>query len=84
LGNVITGRAIIKLAAAGGQATISPPSLLLGRGAIISTLDFGCVVVPLRSRSGALLIHLALRASTSHVASTAGRVVPVRPVVARE
>ena len=61
LGNVITGRASVKLAEAGYDATISTPTLLLGRGSTISTLDYARLVVPLNSESGALEIHLALR-----------------------
>jgi chemotaxis protein CheX len=61
LGNVITGRASIKLAEAGYESNISPPTLLVGKGATIYTLDIGRVVVPLNSEYGSLRIHLALR-----------------------
>jgi chemotaxis protein CheX len=61
LGNVITGRATVKLSQAGYDANISPPTILQGQGAIISTLDFARVVVPLISPFGPLMIHLALR-----------------------
>lgn len=61
LGNVITGRAGVKLAAAGFEATISPPTLLRGNGASISTLDFTRLVVPLSAECGSIDIHLALR-----------------------
>ena len=61
LGNVITGRAGVKLAEAGFVTTISPPSLVHGRGVSISTLDFPRVVVPLTSEAGTLAVHLALR-----------------------
>ncbi len=61
LGNVITGRAGVKLARAGYDATISPPTLLRGNGASISTLDFTRLVVPLISDCGSIDIHLALR-----------------------
>jgi chemotaxis protein CheX len=54
LGNVITGRASVKLAEAGYEAVISPPTLLSGKGATISTLDFGRLVVPLNSECGSL------------------------------
>jgi chemotaxis protein CheX len=61
LGNVITGRASMKLAAAGCETNISTPSLLLGRGATISTLDHPRLIVPLMTSMGMLTIHLALR-----------------------
>ncbi len=64
LGNVITGRAGVKLASNGYEATISPPTLLKGKGATISTLDFTRLVVPLVSECGSIDIHLALREKT--------------------
>lgn len=61
LGNVITGRASMKLAEAGFESTISPPALILGKGASISTLDYLRLVVPLEMQAGRVMIHLALR-----------------------
>lgn len=61
LGNVITGRASMKLAEAGYEANISTPSLIMGRGATISTLDYPRLVVPLNTSLGSMMIHLALR-----------------------
>jgi len=61
LGNVITGRASVKLAEAGYEFTISTPTLLRGRGGTISTLDFARLVVPLIGDFGPITIHLALR-----------------------
>ena len=61
IGNVITGRASMKLASAGFESTISTPSLVLGQGASISTLDYPRLVVPLVTHVGEILIHLALR-----------------------
>ncbi len=63
LGNVITGRATIKLSQAGYESTISPPTLVQGRGIKVSTLDFARIVVPLRSECGDMVVHLALRES---------------------
>ena len=63
LGNVITGRATIKLSQAGCSANISPPTLIQGAGVQISTLDFSRIVVPLVSDIGEITIHLALRES---------------------
>jgi chemotaxis protein CheX len=61
LGNVITGRASMKLAAAGCETDISTPSLIMGHGATISTLDHPRLVVPLITSMGTMTIHLALR-----------------------
>lgn len=61
LGNVITGRASMKLAEAGFDADISTPSLIMGKGATISTLDCPRLIVPLHTTLGSMYIHLALR-----------------------
>jgi chemotaxis protein CheX len=61
LGNVITGRASMKLAEAGYEANISTPSLIIGRGATISTLEYPRLIVPLITSKGTVTIHLALR-----------------------
>lgn len=79
LGNVITGRASMKLSQAGFDATISPPSLLMGRGAKISTLDYPRLVVPLEMESGRLVIHLALRQGKVTGQTTAQIPVPSAP-----
>jgi len=63
VGNVITGRATIKLSEAGYSANISPPTLIQGAGIKISTLDFSRIEVPLKTEIGDLIIHLALRES---------------------
>lgn len=63
LGNVITGQASQRLAAVGLEAQISPPTLVMGKGTLISTLDFQRLVVPLHTEVGDMVIHLALRES---------------------
>jgi len=63
LGNVITGRAGIKLAQHGYETNISPPALLMGKGATIYTLDISRVVVSLTSNDIIVKIHVALRPS---------------------
>lgn len=65
LGNVITGRATIKLSEAGFQSMISPPTLIEGKGIQISTLDFSRIVVPLQTDHGDITVHLALREDAS-------------------
>jgi Predicted inhibitor of MCP methylation, homolog of CheC len=61
LGNVITGRASMKFAEAGYETDISTPSLIIGRGATISTLEYSRLIVPLTTSIGPISIHLALR-----------------------
>jgi chemotaxis protein CheX len=61
LGNVITGRATVKLSQLGYNTNISPPTLIQGHGIQISTLDFGRIVVPLTTEFGVIEVHLALR-----------------------
>ena len=61
LGNVITGRASMKFAEAGYETNISTPSLILGKGATISTLEFPRLIVPLTISKGSIIVHLALR-----------------------
>lgn len=61
LGNVITGQASMRLADAGYESNISTPSLILGRDASISTLEYPRLVVPLTTSIGSLTIHLSLR-----------------------
>ncbi len=63
LGNVITGRATVKLSEAGYESMISPPTLVIGKGVQISTLDFSRVVVPITTDLGEIVVHLALRKS---------------------
>lgn len=60
LGNVITGNASSRLAEADCVANISPPTLVMGRGTLVSTLDFQRLVVPIRTELGEIKIHLAL------------------------
>lgn len=79
LGNVITGRASVKLSEAGYESTISPPTLLLGKGATLSTLDVPRLVVPMIAECGQITIHLALREDTRRGVTAASLPVPSRP-----
>jgi chemotaxis protein CheX len=81
LSNVITGRASMKLSETGFEATISPPSLLIGKGESISTLDFPRVIVPLQTSEGDLVIHLALRQGARSALKTAQMRVPSSPLL---
>jgi chemotaxis protein CheX len=81
LSNVITGRAGMKLSEAGYDVTISPPTLLLGKGATISTLDFPRIIVPLKTTEGDLLIHLALREGSKMGLKISQMIVPPTPKI---
>ena len=79
LGNVITGRASVKLSQAGYEATISPPTLIIGKGSQISTLDFPRLVIPLSSQIGTITVHIALRDGMNQTQKTAQIPVPSKP-----
>lgn len=61
LGNVISGRAMIKFSQSGYKADISTPTVVTGQGVEISTLDFPRIVVPLETSLGPITVHIALR-----------------------
>lgn len=79
LGNVITGRASVKLSSSGVESTISPPTLVVGKGITISTLDRPRLVVPFHSECGSITIHLALREGSNNFLSAAHIPIPIRP-----
>ena len=64
LGNVISGRATIRFSEAGYRSNISTPTVLIGSGIQISTLDFPRIVVPLETQFGCFTAHLALKEKT--------------------
>ncbi len=66
LGNVIAGQACIGLSELGLDVTLSVPTLLIGKGSRISTLDIERLIVPLETELGTLRIDLALRESRSN------------------
>lgn len=61
LGNVITGAASVVLAEAGYPSKISPPTLIVGNGVMVSTLDIRRLVVPLGTQYGVVEVQVALR-----------------------
>ena len=63
LGNVISGKATVELSKTGIDSTISPPTMILGKGTQISTMDFQRLVVPLNTEIGSVTVHLAVRES---------------------
>ncbi len=74
LGNVMTGRASIKLAQAGYDCNISTPTVILGSQTRISTPDLQGLALPLRTQYGDIEINLALReAATASAAAAAMR-----------
>ncbi|MCJ7622555.1 MAG: chemotaxis protein CheX, partial [Anaerolineaceae bacterium] len=81
LGNVITGRASVKLSKSGLESTISPPTLMIGKGAMISTLDLPRLIVPLQGEPGQMIIHLALIESRKSGLSPAQLQVPQAPEI---
>ena len=81
LGNVITGRASVKLSQTGFESTISPPTLMIGKGAMISTLELPRLIVPLSGEPGAMVIHLALAESSLKGIKSADLEIPDAPSV---
>jgi chemotaxis protein CheX len=79
LGNVITGQASVKLSQAGYESTISPPTLVVGKGITISTLDRARLVVPFTTEAGPVVIHLALRENATSPVLSANIPVPSKP-----
>ena len=65
IGNLITRQAGSRLSEAGLNTKISPPSLILGKGTLIASMDFDRLLVPLYTDLGELRIHLALRETTT-------------------
>jgi chemotaxis protein CheX len=61
LANVVAGAASVGLSELGFRTSITPPLLLLGRGARISAVDIGRLVVPLTTAHGTVTVHVALR-----------------------
>ena len=61
LGNVISGRAAVLFENQGIDCTISPPTVIRGRGTIISTVNITRLVIPLKTRLGELDVAVALR-----------------------
>lgn len=75
LGNVISGRATIRFSEAGYDSNISTPTVLIGSGIQISTLDFPRIVVPLETEFGLFTVHLALREKPEGTVSDAAEFV---------
>jgi len=61
LANVVAGAASVALAEAGHTTTITPPLLLVGSGARLSSVEIQRLVVPLTTACGVINVHVALR-----------------------
>lgn len=61
VGNMITGRASALLEQTGYVCNISPPTLIIGRGTILSTSPFQRLVIPVHTKQGEITIAVALR-----------------------
>ncbi len=61
LGNVITGRAATYLSAAGFPSNLAPPTLVIGRGTMLSTLDIRRLVIPFETEFGLVDVNVALK-----------------------
>jgi chemotaxis protein CheX len=70
MGNVITGRATMMLSKTGFSADISPPTVIVGEGVQISTVDFTRIVVPLFSSLGEITVHLSLHEKNNRTSSS--------------
>lgn len=75
VGNVISGRAMMRLAEMGLETQIAPPVLLLGQDTRISTLSLPRLLVPIELSYGTIEMHIALKET-----GAAGRL--ARPAVA--
>jgi len=60
MGNIIAGQATIGLEERGLNCRLSPPTIIAGKGAMISTKDAQGLVIPLKLAFGSLEICVAL------------------------
>ncbi len=61
MGNVVTGIASTELEKAGYPCTLAPPTVITGRGVMISTINIQRLQVPLKTDLGDMEISVALR-----------------------
>lgn len=65
MGNVISGLAAAGLEANGYICNIAPPTVVIGRGVIISTVNIKKLVIPLNTQFGSVRISVALKEVTT-------------------
>lgn len=63
LANVIAGTASTGLSKLGEETTITPPLMLLGAGASLSSVDLQRLVVEIQTCSGDVRVHVAVRSA---------------------
>lgn len=61
MGNIITGQAAAGLEGYGYQCNLTPPTIIAGKGVVISTVDIQRLVIPLELSVGYMEISVALR-----------------------
>ncbi|PKM81453.1 MAG: chemotaxis protein CheX [Firmicutes bacterium HGW-Firmicutes-14] len=66
MGNVITGIASRGLEKAGYPSTLAPPTLIVGRGVMISTINITRIQIPLQTEIGDMEISVALKEFKSY------------------
>ena len=62
-GHLVSNAAGLYLAEAGYPATLTPPTVLLGHGTLVTMVDLPRLIIPLTTDGGSFEIHLMLRAS---------------------
>nr|PZN39860.1 MAG: hypothetical protein DIU70_08825 [Bacillota bacterium] len=63
LGNVVTGRALMALSEQGYACDLTPPSVMVGKGAYFSTLGIPRIRIPLYTSLGEIRLDVALQES---------------------
>jgi len=66
MGNVITGIASAELEKAGYPSTLAPPTVITGRGVVISTINIKRLQIPIKTEFGEIEIGVALREIERH------------------
>lgn len=61
MGNVITGIASTELYKAGYPCTLTPPTIITGRGVMISTVNIKRIKIPLSTEVGDMEVSVALQ-----------------------
>ena len=61
MGNIITGQAAAGLEGYGYQCNLTPPTIIAGKGVVISTVDIQRLVIPMELSVGFMEISVALR-----------------------
>lgn len=76
LGNMIAGVAAVGLERQSYVCRLTPPSLIYGRGTLISVMDINRLVIPMVSQYGTIEINVALRDNKNRNRVLAGSLRP--------